>query len=197
LLAELRHVWHGDTDTDDEAMIRFLEYGQLPSGEFHYVLPERPHFQCFQYNSFQCLDLCRYHALTGNTRVWEMLQRLAAFLRRGVTSTGASAYDCFHRVPETHYWTAALAAALQTASEMGLIDGWDAATRAYEHVLAKQKRNGGFGFSEQNYRILSDSRSYPHPLSMLLRCLLYAGASEDTEKMTSHRPLCAVQGDKI
>jgi hypothetical protein len=155
-----------------EEMIHFLEYSQLESGELQYVYGERPHFQCYQYNSFQFLDLANYHALTDNERVWNIIAKMACFLSSGVTRRGSCRYDCFKENPETNYWTAALATALRQAHQLGLGSYLDLSECAYRRSLSRQNANGSFHFSDKNYYLLADRRSYPRQQAMILYFLV-------------------------
>jgi uncharacterized protein YyaL (SSP411 family) len=173
LASELQEVT-GDKRYHDyvEAMIRFLEYSQLASGELQYRYGKRPHFQCYQYNSFQFLDLVNYYALTKNERVWDIMAKIARFLSSGVTRRGSCRYDCFKENPETNYWTVALASALRQAHRLGLGSYLDLSERAYRRLLSRQNANGSFHFSSKNYRLLTDRRSYPRQEAMILYFLL-------------------------
>jgi hypothetical protein len=159
-----------------EEMIRFLEYSQLESGELQYVYASRPHFQCYQYNSFQFLDLANYHALTVNEKVRGIMAGVARFLSSGVTRRGSCRYDCFKENPETNYWTAAMAAALRQAHQLGVGSYLDLSERAYCRLLSRQQANGSFYFSDKNYYLLADRRSYPRQQAMIL-CFLLARAN--------------------
>ena len=55
---------------------------------------------------------------------------------------------------------------------MGLGDYRELADRAFLRVLGQQQADGSFPYSLRNYRVLSDRRSYPRQLSMLLNHLL-------------------------
>jgi hypothetical protein len=151
-----------------DKMIRFLEYSQFDSGEFPYVFPSWPHFMCYQYNSFEFLDLAYYYDLTQDERVWRIMHRLANYLSGGLTERGSCRYNCLEENPEVNYWTAAIATALHKAHQLGLGDYEAASLRAYRRVLGRQRPDGGFGFSDKNYRFLRDNRSYPRYLAMIL-----------------------------
>ena len=155
-----------------DQMIRFLEYSQMENGEFQYIFSLRPHFQCFQYNSFQFMDLAHHYEINPDKRIWHILKKSAEYLATGVSSHGACCYDCFKEFPEVNYWTAALAAALKKAQELGLGDYRTESNHAYQRLLTQQRTDGSFGFSRKNYVFLSDQRSYPQQLAMILRCLL-------------------------
>jgi len=176
LVAELRQITKDDKYLEHaDAMVRFLKHSQLESGELPYAYEARPHFQCYQYNSFQFLDLATYYELTQDPVVWDMLTRLAPFLASGVTKRGSCRYNCFKENPETNYWTAAIAAALLKADQLGMGQGQYAALsdRAYQRLLSRQNADGGFNFSDRNYTFLSDRRSYPRQLAMIMVLLCH------------------------
>ena len=197
-LAELTRV------TGDEAylqpaagLMRFMTAAQLDSGEFPYTVKGqdgrtgRTHFQCFQYNAFQCLDLMRYHELTGDSAAMPTIQQVLGFLSGGLGSSGQAHYQCDNRHTTVTYHTAVMAAAFAKAAELG-IDGYQgSADRAYFYVLDRQRRDGGFEHSHGDYRVLSDRRSYPRYLSMILYHILsgpstgsFDGAGAGKEKAT-------------
>jgi len=156
-----------------DRMLRFIQDSQMDNGELPYALGARPHFMCYQYNAFEFLDLASFFELTQDERVYPILKRQAAFLQGGLTGRGSCRYNCFKETPEVHYWTAALAAALRKASELGLGNYEALSERAYRYLLGHQQPDGRFYFSEHNYRFLRDRRSYPRYLAMLLEHLLY------------------------
>ncbi len=160
-----------------DEMIKFLEYSQKESGEFPYAFatPEidgRDHFLCFQYNCFQFLDLARFWEIIKDDRVQKILNRLIGFIRRGQHEDGHAWYDCFKSYPEVTYYTAVLGAALLKAKTIGLGDFTKQQEKAYKRVLERQFADGGFIHSSRNYGVLSDKRSYPRYLSMILKHLL-------------------------
>jgi len=154
-------------------MCRFIIDSQMESGELPYEVGARPHFMCYQYNSFQFLDLAFYYDLTGDEDMLPVLERLARFLATGVTTEGSCRYNCHAVHPEINYWTGAIGAALLKAKRMQLGDYSALSDRAYERLLGKQEVDGRFHFSERNYKLLRDRRSYPRYLSMILNHLLY------------------------
>jgi hypothetical protein len=164
-------------DRTDE-MLRFIEQCQLASGELPYALPTRTHFMCYQYNSFQFLDLAHYYQIAGGERARRVLGKLAAFLSLGVTKRGRSRSSCSTETPEVHYWTAVLAAALRKAHELELGDYCAASERAYRYLLGRQRADGGYDFSEREYGLLRDRRSYPRYLVMILYLLLCRAGGE-------------------
>jgi hypothetical protein len=169
LSAELRQLT-GDTQYLQHArdMLRFLEYSLMENGELQYIYEKRPHFQCYQYNAFEFMDLAHYYQLTCDDQVRPLLGKMAAYLAGGLTGRASCRYDCFKEVPEVNYWTAALATALRYAHELKLGDYLPLSERAYAYLLTRQKPDGGFGFSRRNYGVLRDGRSYPRYLAMIL-----------------------------
>jgi hypothetical protein len=66
-----------------------------------------------------------------------------------------------------------VARALSQATAVGIADYRPLAERAYRRVLSQQQEDGGFRFySRANYGLLSDRRSYPRYLCMILFHLL-------------------------
>jgi len=163
-----------------EEMLNFLELSQAESGEMPYVYQEELHFQCYQYNSFEFLDLANYYLLTGNPRVEGLLSRLAKFLKTGVSQRHSCRYNCSGDNPETLYWNAALAAALWAADQLGLGAYQKTSDLVFERLLSQQKADGSFEFSQRNYVFLSDKRSYPRQQAMILFFLLSRAAGSYT-----------------
>ena len=190
LMAEIcqttRTLQHIDRPDHSEEMIRFIEYSQMENGELVYAHGVRPHFQCYQYNAFQFMDLADCYRITRHEGIRRILIRLAAYLATGLTERGSTRYDCFKEVPEENYWTAALAAALRQAHELGLGDYLSQSERAFRYLLTQQRPDGAFDFSTHNYGLLRDRRSYPRYLTMILYHLLYR-ARADTRR-TSRAP---------
>ncbi|HEX5481627.1 MAG TPA: hypothetical protein VFZ08_03260 [Terriglobia bacterium] len=165
-------------------MMRFLADVQLPSGELPYVVESpyergREHYLCFQYNAFQFMKLAWSARLDPQCGASNLLPALAAFLKRGVAESGASAADCFRSRPEVDYYTAALGAALCEASHAGIQGARELSERCYARVLARQRKDGSFAYSEGDYGILRDGRSYPRPQAMTLFHLLLPCAGGD------------------
>lgn len=161
-----------------DGLLQFLQATQSTTGEFPYTVKGEsggkgwPHFQCYQYNAFICLDLMRYHDLTGDSRVLPLIRRLLGFLRQALAEDGHSFFDCGNGHQEVTYHTAVLAQAFACARQFG-IDGYEPlASRAYTYLLGLQLPDGGFGFSRGDYFVLSDRRSYPRNLAMILFHLL-------------------------
>jgi hypothetical protein len=166
-------------------MVAFIRHAQRESGELPYAAENprgqgRDHFLCFQYNAFELLDLVEYHRESGDATVLPIVQGVARFLSGGVTSSGAARYDCSHDGPEIVYYTAAVGAALSEATTLGLGDYRALAKAAYARVLSAQRPNGGMRYySRGDYHVLSDRRSYPRNLAMILYHLLLEAARED------------------
>ncbi|MGH9406301.1 MAG: hypothetical protein ACRD3D_10760 [Terriglobia bacterium] len=163
------------------ALVRFVECIQTPEGEIPYIVegpfePARRHYLCFQYNAFQFLYMAWAERLAPGTWRRGTLERLAGFVRTGVRRNGACANDCSARNggPETDYYTAALGAALDEASRLGLAPDGDSSQRCYTRLVAHQRHDGSFGFSTGDYGILRDRRSYPRQQAMTLFHLLCA-----------------------
>jgi hypothetical protein len=160
-------------------MIVFMRNAQKPNGEFPYMVKAADpggrcweHFQCYQYNAFQCLDLMRYYQLRDDPTLRPILDRSLSFLSGGLAKDGHPLYDCINSYRQITYHAAVLGAAFYTASELGLADDKATGDRAFEYVLSRQQENGAFPFSSGDYRVLQDSRSYPRPLSFILyHCL--------------------------
>ena len=170
-------------------LLRFLEAAQSPFGEFPYVaagpLPQgRPHFQCFQYNAFQCLDLMRYFELVGQRPpLW--IGKLLDFLRTGVAPDGHACYQCGNRRRTVNYHTAVLAAALHGGARLGFPGCREPADRACRYLLAQQRPDGGFPYSRGDYGLLCDRRSYPRYLAMILFHLLMLSDAAQCEPARS------------
>jgi hypothetical protein len=161
-------------------LVKFLASVQLPSGELPYSVAEPGtrrnslHFQCFQYNAFQCLDLAAYFETTGDRAVVPIMTRLLDFLRGGVGPHGHPYFDCRKPRRAVVYHAAALGAALAAGKRLGLAAYEDAERRAYAWLLSMQGKDGGFPTSVHDYGVLSDRRSYPRNQAMILLHLLSA-----------------------
>lgn len=176
-LAELADVT-GESDYAEQTrgLLRFFRSALGPSGEFPYAVAGaagsgRDHFQCYQYNAFLCLDLIRYHELTGNTDALALVQGVLRFLCGGLAADGHAFYACGNAHRAVVYHAAAVGAALRAAGRLGFVTH-DIADRAYAYVTARQRADGGFPYSEHDYGMLSDRRSYPRYLAMILVHLL-------------------------
>ena len=59
-----------------------------------------------------------------------------------------------------------------SATEIGLGEYIAESEAAYSYLLGKQNKAGGFPYSTRNYKMVSDKRSYPRYLAMILKHLL-------------------------
>jgi hypothetical protein len=165
------------------ALIRFVRDAQRETGELPYVVGRGPgegrdHFLCFQYNAFELLDLVEYHRLSDDAHVLPIIEGIGRFLSGGLTGSGAGRYNCSRDRPEILYYTAAIAAALSQVTALGLGAYRPLADAAFARVLAAQRAGGGMSYhSRGDYRILSDRRSYPRNLAMILYLLLLEHAT--------------------
>jgi hypothetical protein len=194
LLAELAEVTADQRFMAQcDGMVAFMEKVQLPSGEIPYTVDGVQngkgcaHFQCFQYNAFQCLGLLEYAKLSQNERALPIIRNILEFLRGGVGTDGHVRYECDNHYRRVVYHAAALALAFHRAKSLG-IDGYEGlAERTFSYVLERQTPDGNFCFySEGDYRILRDRRSYPRYLSMIMVHLLSACAPPDAELAAQH-----------
>ena len=161
-----------------EKMVNWLKHVQLPSGELPYALGRTPdkdkiHFLCFQYNAFEFMDLVYYYRITGDPEVWPVIRQLATYLATGLNEQGKARFDCLRETPDVPYYTIAIARALGVATDLKIGDYRAQSERGYLQVLGQQRSDGSFNYhSRQNYRFLTDRRSYPRYLSMILCHLL-------------------------
>lgn len=161
-----------------DGLLTFLRSVQTPSGEFPYAVRGEsegnpwPHFQCYQYNAFACLDLMRYCELRGDASVLPMIGKVLNFLCHGIAEDGHSFFACDNRSREVIYHTAVLARAFAAAHLFGFHGYQGKADSAYARMLRLQRPDGSFGFSRRDYFGLSDPRSYPRNLAMILAHLL-------------------------
>jgi hypothetical protein len=191
-LAELSQVTHNKTHlTRCKDLLTFMEAVQKTSGEFPYTVPgfgeenEEQHFQCYQYNAFQCLDLMKYYDITQDKRALPIIEKVLIFLRGGLGRDGHAHYDCLSPHHTVTYHTAVMAAAFCKAAQMGLDKYAPLAERAYSHVLRSQFPNGSFPHSRGDYGILADQRPYPRYLAMILTHLLQP---YPVQKRSNHGP---------
>ena len=162
-------------------LIDFVEAVQLATGEIPYIVGSpyeraRAHYLCFQYNAYQFLHLAWSNEIKPGSWAASVLAKLASFLEKGVQPTGACANNCASAGgggPEVDYYTAALGAALYEAHRLGLGVNAELSERCYARVLARQRPDGSFGYSEGDYGLLRDNRSYPRPQATTLFHLLY------------------------
>jgi hypothetical protein len=173
-------------------LLSFLRAAQNSSGEFPYTVKGVDggkvwaHFQCFQYNSFQCLDLMRYFDLAADDRVLPLINGSLRFLRLGLAESGRSYFQCGDHHREVAYHTAVLAHVFSRASEFGF-PGYEAmASRAYNYLLRLQRMDGGFDFSRGDYYFLKDRRSYPRSLAMILCHLLPPLPVREKSALSAH-----------
>lgn len=166
-------------------LLAFLRGAQTSGGELPYAVRgttsarSRPHFQCYQYNAFQCLGLMRYYELTRDGATVPLIRGVLGFLGGGLAEDGHARFACGDRHRRVTYHAAALGAAFAKAGQVGLEGYDDLARRAYCHVLREQQPDGGFAYSRGDYRLLSDRRSYPRYLAMIMDHLLLPGAAAD------------------
>lgn len=159
-------------------LLTFLRRAQYPTGEFPYTVrgvdgeTGRAHFQCYQYNAFQCLDLMRYHEITGDETARPLIAGVLRFLSTGVARDGHALHDCDNRSREVTYHAAVLAAACSRAEYLGFGARAEPARRLYARLARTQRRDGSFIHSRRDYGVLSDRRSYPRNLAMTLHFLL-------------------------
>jgi hypothetical protein len=156
-------------------LVDFLAAGQRPSGELPYSVdgptPHVEHFQCFQYNAFECLDLVYYRDVSGDDSVSPLIDRVRTFLRSGVEPDGHVRYDCSGSRRRVTYHASVVAATLSTSPDE---EDRVLADRIFEYVLGLQRGNGSFPYSRGDYGFLRDNRSYPRQLAMLLSHLFSA-----------------------
>lgn len=158
---------------DTSRMGVFLAEAQRPSGELPYAVAPVPsrleHFQCHQYNAFQLLDLLRYETCTGDRSLRPTAAGIARFLAASIDVNGQPPHDCRHMRPAVVYHAAAVAAALVASHHAGLaVDGADLARRVWARIATLQREDGSFPHSLGDHRALSDRRSYPRNLAMVL-----------------------------
>lgn len=175
-------------------LMTFMQRVQKPSGEFPYSVPgtqggkDWPHFQCYQYNAFQCLDLMHYAELTGDPHAKPVIQNVLQFLAGGLGPSGQAHYQCGQPWRTVTYHTAALGAAFATAARIGVGDYQALAERAFTYLLNHQHKRGGFVYSRGDYRLLSDRRSYPRYLAMILYHLQSPQAPHETASNSKGTP---------
>jgi hypothetical protein len=165
-------------DRRSSGLLAFLDAAQAGNGELPYSLPTngsgdgKAHFQCFQYNAFECLDVLRYYELTRDDRARPVIDGLARFVAAGIERNGHTKYSCIDDWPHVTYHSTAIGAALRAATRDGFATADPLAERAYESALALQRPDGSFPYSRRDYGFLSDRRPYPRNLAMILFHLL-------------------------
>ena len=164
-LAELAQVAREEAYLAPSAgLLKFLRSQQLASGEFPYYVEgvsrvRRVHFQCYQYNAFQCLDLIRYYELTREADALALIARVVRFLATGVASDGHARYACGSVYRATTYHAAAVGAALTAGARLG--GASDLANRAYSYVLGLQRPDGSFPYSRRDYGVTERPAALP------------------------------------
>jgi hypothetical protein len=183
---------HGFYLMPGDGLLAFVSRAQKATGELPYTVEgaaghkARPHFQCYQYNAFQCLGLMRYYELTRDSRAVPIISRILEFLRTGVGEDGRAFYECGNRYRSVTYHAAALGAAFGRASQLGVGSYDELSDRSLSYVLQMQQPDGGCIYSRGDYRLLSDRRSYPRYLAMVLLHLLTR-----TRRMAAAETRCA------
>jgi hypothetical protein len=170
----------GRQDNQDliHGMLRFLEQSQQATGEFPYELnnPRMLHFQCYQYHGFLLLDMLDYYEVTRDPRAVPIMNGLAKFLVTGVTASGDVMYQCGVPYRHVNYHAAVTMAAIwqfvQQVPGTELVDLQDLIRRQVPLILqqlqAKQRPDCSLPHSRGDYRVLTDQRSYPRYLAMML-----------------------------
>jgi prenyltransferase beta subunit len=160
-------------------MLNFLSEAQKPDGEIPYEVDGGiEHFQCYQYNAFQAIDLMRCYELTGDEQARGIAERTLEFLSHGIGKDGHLNYTCGSTNHAVTYHAGVAAAAFRYSSTLGIGDYQALAKRAYRYVMSQQRGNGSFPHSHGDYRVLSDRRSYPRYLAMILYHLLQPESDE-------------------
>jgi hypothetical protein len=178
--------------TRADALIAFLADAQGPTGELPYQLGAKgtrlEHFQCAQYNAFQCLDLIRYLELTRGSRarsgedVTAVTAGVLRFLCGQVAPDGSIPYRCGTYHPQVSYHLAAVAAALNAGARADLAASGELAAAVYRRLFLLQRPDGSFPHSQRDYGVLSDRRSYPRNLAMILVHLLDVRETDTSSK---------------
>ena len=172
-----------------DGMIAFLRNVQMPYGEFPYSTPGTEprakswgHFQCYQYNAFECLDLMKYFELTGDGALPALIRSCARFLLGGLAEDGQAYYDCTNRSRHITYHAAAVGAVFAEAARLGFLNRPDLAERAFSYLSRMQREDGGFPASSKEYWVMADRRSYPRAQAMMLFHFLSASASPAAQR---------------
>jgi hypothetical protein len=170
-----------DGDLLDRArqLVAFLRAVQRPNGELPYEVAHggeegRDHFQCYQYNAFQCVDLLTYLDTTGDESAVPVISALLEYLSTGLDPTGGVFYDCRKRRRRVTYHATVIGAAFAAGTQAGIGDYGVLSERAYRWALDRQRADGSFATSYNDYGVLTDRRSYPRNHTMILTHLLSA-----------------------
>ena len=113
-----------------------------------------------------------YYQLTDDQRVLPAIKKLLDFLVTGVAQDGHTHYACENPHRQVTYHAAALGATFFRAGQLGIGNYEQWSHRSYEYVLRQQRSNGSFKYSRNDYGLLSDNRSYPRYLAMIMQHLL-------------------------
>jgi hypothetical protein len=173
-------------------LLTFITRAQKTTGEFPYAVEgvgghaPWPHFQCYQYNAFQCLGLMRYHELTGDPAPLPVIAGVLEFLRTGLAEDGHAFYQCGNQHRAVTYHAAAVGAAFAQAGQLGMKGYEDLSDRAFSYVRLMRQADGGCVYSRRDYGLLSDRRSYPRYLAMILYHLLLRHPTVDLREAVRH-----------
>ena len=164
---------------DVPALLSFVAQSQQATGEVAYAIhklrqtPSRLHFQCYQHNAFEALNLLRIRELALVDGCGPVIDGIVRFLKRGVGRNGAVPQECGTSKRNVVYHAGVVAAGLEQASAAGFGNYLADAARAYRYVLGRQLPGGGFPYSFRDYGFLRDTRSYPRYQAMILYHLLH------------------------
>jgi hypothetical protein len=162
-------------------LIRFLELCQKPSGELIYRVGKE-HYLCYQYNSFEFIDLFNCYEITGDIRIKTIMKKLAKYIASGVTEKGSVKLSCSQTYPEYIHFSGAAGAALINATNIGLGNYNKHIERLYCYLIENQQSNGSFFFSTNDmiyvtkpiqWGFLTDKIAYTRPMSYILNQLLF------------------------
>ncbi len=163
-----------------DKLVRFLEITQKTDGELVYEVGKE-HYLCYQYNSFEFVDLLNAYNLNKNVTLRQILVRLAEFISSGVTKKGSVKYSCNQELPEFILFSSAAGSALFSASKQGLGDYCKESCLVYGYILKNQRTDGSFYFSRRDmmyyktpvsWGFLTDKTRYPRQLCYLLQHIL-------------------------
>ena len=180
MLANLKDVTNDDKYLENCTMlVNWLSLVQLHTGELPYEInvknnsKKNIHYLCYNYNSFQFLDLYEYYKITLDSNILKVLQKIALFLTTGLTETGYAKFNCHKKNPQVVYYTSALISAIKLATILELGSFGNLADKASKYLLSLQREDGNLYFySRNNYLVLTDKRSYPRQLAMILHNML-------------------------